>query len=150
MTSLALALERIRDELRERGNLEASDMHDSFGLIVEGAIGFGKKLGAFAPTEADRLPPGLKQWHPALVYAESICDLLSALAYDGLASVFYNWTNPAIARLRLALDRHATLWGPWWSALMRSWKLDWYSMEPGTGSHATRARPRTTLWVRTA
>ncbi len=103
VAELCDVLERIRTDLRDRGSLEASDMYDSFGFILEDAVGFGCKLGDFGLPDAESLSAELKDFLRALVYAESVCDLLSALAYDGLASVFYNWTSPSIDRLRNAL-----------------------------------------------
>ena len=92
------------DELRLE-LLGAEDAFDEMEVLVTSIEGItdGGKLADLAEDVLSQVAPDRKKLLGALVHCQSLWDLYSDIAHDGLLSIFYNRTGAEIDKLRATL-----------------------------------------------
>lgn len=100
MPTLINSLNELRDELLD--DQEPIESQDDLGIAIQVQLNFGR-LTDFVKNELSELSPIQKIFYDALVYSETIFELYSEIAFDGLESIFYNKTGNDIDKLRTVL-----------------------------------------------
>jgi hypothetical protein len=100
VSTLINSLNELRDELLDEQ--EPIENQDNLGIAIQVQLDPGR-LTDFSSEELSELSPTQRIFYDALVYSETIFELYSEIAFDGLESIFYNKIGDDIDKLKTVL-----------------------------------------------